>query len=78
MVLVAALALTGCSKMTEPFKDAPRGETNDAPADLITMPDGFSNIARKCDGPNMVYVIYHADSPYGALSVAPNDPRCSR
>jgi len=72
--------LVGCGysvdKATEKFKDAPRGGMNDGPADIITMPDGFSNVSSKCDGPNRVYVIFHGDSTYGSVAVAPNDPRC--
>jgi hypothetical protein len=77
---VLILGTAGCSmdKYTEPFKDAPRGTTNNGPADIGTMPDGFSNWATKCDGPNRVYVVYHGDSTYGSISVVPNDPRCSR
>ena len=77
---LVCLALTGCGaeKMTEGFKDAPRtGNTNSAPADTITMPDGFSNVASKCDGPNRLYVLFHGDSPYGGIFVVPNDPRCA-
>ena len=79
-IATATLALaTGCSKYTEPFKDAPRsGNDNGAPADLIRMPDGFSNAASKCDGPNRVYVAYHGDSGYAAIAVVPNDPRCTK
>lgn len=76
---VAALILAGCTdgKFSEPFKDAPRsGTDNGAPADLIRMPDGFSNAASKCDGPNRVYVLYHGDQPYGSIAVVANDPRC--
>jgi hypothetical protein len=76
--LVAGLTLSGCSsKSLEPFQDAPRAGTNSAPADVVTMPDGFSNVATKCDGPNRVYVVFHGDSTYGALAVVPNDPRCA-
>lgn len=77
---VALLALTGCSaKHSEPFKDAPRsGHDNGSPADLIRMPDGFSNAASKCDGPNRVYVVYHGDNTYGSIAVVPNDPRCTK
>lgn len=80
--LVAGAALfggacnTGIGKITERFKDAPRGETNNGPADIITMPDGFSNVSSKCDGPNRVYVVFKSNSAYGAVAVAPNDPRC--
>lgn len=67
---------TGLNKITERFKDAPRGATNDGPADIITMPDGFSNVSSKCDGPNRVYVVFKSNSAYGSVAVAPNDPRC--
>lgn len=74
---LAFLALSGCAKFTEPFKDAPRsGVDNGQPADLIRMPDGFSNAATKCDHGNRVYVAYHGDSPYGAIAVVANDPTC--
>ena len=76
LVAVLALSLSGCAKMTEPFKDAPRGATNNEPADLVTFPDGFSNVADKCDHGNRVYTAYHADSAYAAIAVVPNDPTC--
>ncbi len=76
--LAAATALSGCgAKASEPFKDAPRGASNTAPADTITMPDGFSNVASKCDGPNRVYVIFKGDLYYGSIAVVANDPRCT-
>jgi hypothetical protein len=75
--VVGMLALTGCAKMNEPFHDAKRGETNNEPADVGTMPDGFSNYATKCDHQNRVYVIFHGDSKYGNIAVVPNDPSCS-
>lgn len=78
--VVAALMLLGLSactgKATEQYKDAARGTTNSAPADIITMPDGWSNVAAKCDGTSRVYVIFHGDENYGSLAVVPNDPRC--
>lgn len=78
---VLALTLTGCNvggdKVNEPFKDAPRAATNSGAADIVTMPDGFSNVAAKCDGPNRVYVAFHKNSPYAAITVVANDPRCT-
>lgn len=72
------LLLTGCqSKLTEPYNDAPRASLNDKPADVLSFPDGFNNVAAKCDGPNRVYVVFHKDSPYGSVAVVANDPRCS-
>jgi hypothetical protein len=77
-MLFAFLALASCSdKQTERFNDAPRGDNDDSAAETMSFPDGFSNVAHKCDGPNMVYVIFHNDSAYGSVAVAPNDPRCS-
>lgn len=51
-IAIAAIALSGCfDKQVEPFKDAPTSKVRDSnPADIIEMPDGFSNVATKCDG----------------------------
>jgi hypothetical protein len=68
-------ATTGC-KATEPFKDAPTGARNTAPADLLTFPDGFSNAATKCDHGNRVYVIFKNNASYGSIAVVPDDPTC--
>lgn len=75
---MAVLLLTGCgAKATEPFKDSPTaGDRNEAPARVITMPDGFSNVAGKCDGSNYVYSGYHGDDNRMSIAVVPNDPRC--
>lgn len=75
-LLIFAMVGCGADKAQEPFKDAPRGNTNESPADIIQMPDGFSNVAAKCDGTNRVYVVFHGDNAYGTVAVAPNDPRC--
>lgn len=76
----AALALAGCSQRgTETYHDAPRsGVTNHSAADVLEFPDGFANVAVKCDGPNRVYVIFHNTGEYGSIAVAPNDPRCTK
>ncbi len=73
----AALTLTGCSqKMQEPFRDAPVSGHQSAPAEVIEMPDGFSNIADKCDGHgHRVYVVFHGDGSYGSVTAIP-DPSC--
>jgi len=84
-IIAAAVAATaaigllaGCgAKYTEPFKDAPRsGNDNGSPADLIRMPDGFSNAATKCDIGNRIYLAYHGDNAYAAIAVVPGDPTC--
>lgn len=80
LVLAAGVIGAGCNagfdKITERFRDAPRGKIVSGPADIVTMPDGFSNVASKCDGPNRVYVVFHENKPFGAVAVAANDPRC--
>lgn len=77
-VAMIGLTAVGCAKYTEPFKDAPRsGVDNGKPADVIRMPDGFSNAATKCDHGNRVYVLYHGDEKYGAIAVVSNDPTCA-
>ena len=75
--ILLALAVAGCGKVSEPYKDAERGSTNNDKADTLTFPDGFSNVATKCDHGNRVYVIFKGDSTYGGIAVAPNDPSCA-
>jgi hypothetical protein len=75
-VVLAAGALSGC-KATEPFNDAPVASHNKAPAEVLNMPDGFSNVATKCDHGNRVYVVFHGDNAYGSVAVVANDPTCA-
>lgn len=82
LALAAVLfGVTACG--SEWGEDAPVNARDDGiPADIYTMPDGFSNIATKCDrNGNRMYTIYHGSnvnsSPYGALAVVPNDPTCA-
>lgn len=69
---VGSAIVSGCGadKISEPWRDAPRGRTFDGAADVVTMPDGFSNLATKCGPGGMRYtVVFHGDSPYGSVSV---------
>jgi hypothetical protein len=76
-VAAGVLMLTGCNdKLKEPFKDAGVSQRNDRPADVGSMPDGFSNYATKCDRPGIrIYVIFHSDFKYGSIT-AIADPTC--
>lgn len=76
VAVLGMLSLSACGKVMEPFQDAERGAQNTAPADTVNFPDGFSNVATKCDNGNRVYVLYHGNEAYGAVSVVPNDPTC--
>lgn len=80
-VLAAGLVLAGCQiggdKVNEQFKDAPRtAQINNTAAQVVTMPDGFSNLATKCDNGNRIYVVFHNNSAYGSVAVVPNAPGC--
>lgn len=78
-VILIALSFVACDeneKDKEYQNDVPRAENNTAPADVIAMPDGFSNAATKCDHGNRIYTLFHNDSPYGAIAVVANDPSC--
>ncbi len=71
------LSVSACGNYTEPYKDADRGNVDKSPGDILLMPNGFSNVAVKCDGSTRVYTIYHGDNAYGAVAAVPNSPECS-
>ena len=75
VLLTAGSCDTG--KAAQPYQDADVADVNKGPADQITMPDGFSNAATKCDHGNRLYVLFHADAAYGGIAVVPNDPTCA-
>jgi len=76
---LSALVITSCSEKTrEPFRDAPQGARNDTPADIIEMPDGFSNVSTKCDHGNRIYVAFKGDANRAAIAVVPNAPECQK
>lgn len=77
VAVATALTLSSCGKVMEPFNDAAVSGQNKGPAEVINFPDGFSNVAAKCDGTTRVYVIFHADSAYGSVAAVANSPECS-
>jgi nitrous oxide reductase accessory protein NosL len=47
---IAAAALAGCSQANHGTQDSPVSRTQDnTPAQIINFPDGFFNVAEKCD-----------------------------
>jgi hypothetical protein len=76
--LVAAL-LAGCgptSKIAQPYDDASVSRHLTGPAEVVNMPDGFSNFADKCDGHgHRVYTAFHNNSAYAAIAVV-TDASC--
>lgn len=49
ILVIGMTALTGCASLTEPWNDAPVSTKDDSPAEIYSMPDGFANVATKCD-----------------------------
>lgn len=77
LLVVAALALGACSaKSQEQFKDSGTGTRDRTPAEVIEMPDGFSNIATKCVGDIRYTVVFHNNDKYGSVSTVV-DPACA-
>lgn len=73
-VILACLLLTSCADLTEEYNDSPVSGNDDSPAFRIAFPDGYSNVARKCDGSNMVYS--SRNSKGVSVDVVKDDPRC--
>lgn len=76
-LVLAGVALAGCQS----GNDAPVVGGNEAgdhtPAEIVAMPDGFSNVASKCDPwGNRIYTMYHGGSAYGSVFVVPQDKSC--
>ena len=59
----------------EEFNDAPREGSNDAPAVIISYPDGFGNVAAKCFGPDMLYS-GRVTTEGRTMAATPNHPWC--
>ena len=82
IAITVALGATGCvsstAKSNQNGLDAGQYDKADmTKAITIVMPDGFSNVAAKCVGHEGIYVIFHNDGSYGAVSTQPNDPNCA-
>ena len=76
VILIVAIAACGESER-EPFRDAPQSDIrNDDPAEIIEMPDGFSNLATKCDNGNRIYVIFKGDANRGSVAVVKDAAGC--
>ena len=69
-VSVVALVAAGCS--ADVGESAPKSEsTETSPAYIIGMPEGFANVAFKCNGTTGIYV-----AEGSGLAVVRNDDRC--
>lgn len=77
--LVLGSPLLMASSCDSPHQSSDYGNVNHSPADVVQFPDGFRNIAHKCDGPNMVYSVSSSgsDTLSGGVAIVANDPRCT-
>lgn len=77
VALLVVLTACGGDKTTEPYQDAPRSGADNGAATVVTMPDGFNNVATKCIAGTgiRVAVIFHSDNNYGGVSMVA-DPTC--
>lgn len=76
-VLVDISARSAVPPITHEVR-APIAANNMDPADIITMPEGFSNLATKCDHGNRVYVARSVDDTGVGRAIwgVANDPTC--
>lgn len=76
---VFVATVSGCTqKAREPFRDAPTSTRDTSPVELYDNADGFSNWSEKCDRHgNRVFVAFHGDSAYTAITAIP-DPTCPK
>lgn len=82
LAVVVGATATGCGlfsgKTFKPFNDAARGAEHTEPAEIVVMPDGFSNLATKCGPGGMRYTVaFHYDANYAAIAVTA-DPACPK
>lgn len=78
--------LSGCGSERDQNSEI-KPQRDVGPAEVINFPQGFRNVAHKCDGPNMVYVTSRGDvsssGSHGSelpssVYVIANDPRCNK
>jgi hypothetical protein len=78
VALVAAAwagALGGaCANSRPGTADAPHDAGDRSPAHIIDMPNGYMNLAFKCNGADGIYAHRRDASPV----VIPNDPNCPK
>ena len=77
------LAILLSASSCQSANDAPVVGGNESgdqtPAEIIAMPDGFSNVATNCDiFGNRVYTGYHKDVVSLSIFVVPQDPSCKK
>lgn len=84
IALLAAFSLTACADQFDTFgedlRDVRVDTRNDEPASIIQMPNGYSNVAYKCEGTTMIYSSSNGKTVTAGRSIAvvPEHPDCLR
>lgn len=76
-MVAASLLASGCDGYREARGkgDAPVGASNDQPAEVINFPNGFGNVATKCDGHgHRLFVVTHIKTDPAVTVI--DDPTC--
>jgi hypothetical protein len=74
LVPLAAL-LASCGDDSQESNDAGKIANLDSDAIIISMPDGFSNVAAKCVGTDLLYAAINDNGR--AIAVSPGHPWCA-
>lgn len=78
LALLAVISLAGCSGYRNPrgTGDSPvQQPVNSNPAEVVEFPDGFMNVADKCDGHgHRVFVVTHTNNTVTPFVI--NDKTC--
>lgn len=74
-VMTAALALSACARSSNGTIDAPPGQQDNSPAQIINQPDGWRNVATKCIPFQPGKRIYEVRGTY-TVPVIVDDPAC--
>jgi len=78
VLVVAALATAGCSedyKTQRGRGDAPVGPADDSPGEIINFPDGYPNVATKCNHGHRIYVSTKVSDKAIQMTIV-EDPSC--
>lgn len=76
---VAVVTLGGVTACGAGHRSSSTDNVDHAPASVLQFPNGFWNVAYKCQGHNMVYSLSHSTTSTalaGALAISPNDVQC--
>lgn len=76
---VVLLSASSCQQSNDAPVVGGNESGDQSPAEIYAMPDGFSNVATKCDHfGNRIYTMYHGSDASGSIFVVAADPTCKK